>query len=298
MKQLPLPGILPPDSLKQQVVNVASVRQYSPFRYPGGKTWLVPLARTWLQGRGEKPNVLVEPFAGGAIIGLTAAFENLAAHVLLVELDEQVAAVWQTIIKNGKANWLAEQIIRFEMTRTRTESLLSRANVSLEERALQTIIKNRINRGGILAKGAGKLKTGENGQGILSRWYPETLKRRILDIDAIRDHLTFVYGDGLAVIDSYSQQPDAVFFIDPPYTASAQKPGARLYNCWELDHEYLFTLMAACAGDFLMTYDNQPEIRALAAQHNFDCETIPMKNTHHTQRLELLISRDLDWLRR
>ena len=29
-------------------VNVASVPQRSPFRYPGGKTWLVPYVRSWL----------------------------------------------------------------------------------------------------------------------------------------------------------------------------------------------------------------------------------------------------------
>lgn len=28
-----------------KVVNVASVPQRSPFRYPGGKTWLVPVVR-------------------------------------------------------------------------------------------------------------------------------------------------------------------------------------------------------------------------------------------------------------
>ena len=27
---------------RRRVVNVASVKQRSPFRYPGGKTWLVP----------------------------------------------------------------------------------------------------------------------------------------------------------------------------------------------------------------------------------------------------------------
>lgn len=31
-----------------RVVNVASVPQRSPFRYPGGKTWLVPYVRLWL----------------------------------------------------------------------------------------------------------------------------------------------------------------------------------------------------------------------------------------------------------
>ena len=31
-----------------QIVNVASVPHRSPFRYPGGKTWLAPRVRQWL----------------------------------------------------------------------------------------------------------------------------------------------------------------------------------------------------------------------------------------------------------
>ena len=30
------------------VVNVATVPHRSPFRYPGGKTWLVPFIRHWV----------------------------------------------------------------------------------------------------------------------------------------------------------------------------------------------------------------------------------------------------------
>jgi DNA adenine methylase len=48
--------------------------------------------------------VLVEPFASGAIVGLTAAF-GLAEHVVLVERDAGIAAVWQTILA-GQAQWL------------------------------------------------------------------------------------------------------------------------------------------------------------------------------------------------
>ncbi|MDQ3584451.1 MAG: DNA adenine methylase [Acidobacteriota bacterium] len=61
-----------------QVVNVAAVPQRSPFRYPGGKTWLVPRIRQWLK---QRPAEFIEPFAGGGIVGLTVAAENLAAHV-------------------------------------------------------------------------------------------------------------------------------------------------------------------------------------------------------------------------
>jgi DNA adenine methylase len=60
----------------------------------------------------------------------------------------------------------------------------------LESLAFATIIKNRVNRGGILANGASFIKNGENGKGITSRWYPETLRRRILAIAQVNQCLT------------------------------------------------------------------------------------------------------------
>ena len=69
------------------IVNVASVPQRSPFRYPGGKTWLVPHIRQWFGHMSTKPTHLIEPFAGGGIVGLTVAFESLAEHVTLVEME-------------------------------------------------------------------------------------------------------------------------------------------------------------------------------------------------------------------
>src|SRR5271154_663015 len=90
---------------RERPVNVASVPQRSPFRYPGGKTWLVPLFRRWISSLPTRPSILIEPFAGGGIISMTAAFERLADHVVMVELDEQIAAVWKTIL-DGDAEWL------------------------------------------------------------------------------------------------------------------------------------------------------------------------------------------------
>ena len=86
------------DNADAQVVNVASVPQRSPFRYPGGKTWFIPRLRQWLYSLSATPTLLVEPFAGGGIVALTTAFERLAQSVLLVELDAEVAAVWQTVV--------------------------------------------------------------------------------------------------------------------------------------------------------------------------------------------------------
>ncbi|MBN1284250.1 MAG: DNA adenine methylase [Anaerolineae bacterium] len=278
-----------------QVVNVATVPHRSPFRYPGGKTWLVPYIRQWLASLPAKPVEFFEPFAGGAIVGLTVAFERYADHVTLVELDEQVAAVWQTIL-GGEGEWLAEQIASFELTRENVEACLTEPADVLREKAFQTILMNRVNRGGIMAHGAGRMKHGD-GKGMASRWYPKTLKKRILGITYGRDRITFVKGDGLEMLRRQAHRTDAVFFIDPPYTAGGKSAGSRLYNHSEIDHEELFAVANTLEGDFLMTYDNNEEVQALAQKHGFDMQPIAMKNTHNAKMTELLVGRDLDWIR-
>ncbi len=278
-----------------QITNVSSVPQRSPFRYPGGKTWLVPRIRQWLNSLPNVAQEFIEPFAGGGIVSLTVAFEKLANHVTMVELDDQVAAVWQTILSED-AEWLAEEIIKFEMTADAVREILSNEPHSLKQKAFQTIVKNRVNRGGILAPGAGMIKQGEKGKGLKSRWYPETLKRRILQIAEIRDRITFIPGDGLEIITHNIHLHNVVFFIDPPYTAAGKKAGHRLYQYAQLNHEKLFQLASQMAGDFLMTYDESQAVKAWANLHRFDWQTVAMKNTHHAKMTELLVGRNLDWL--
>ena len=224
-------------------------------------------------------------------MSLTAAFEKLTKSVTLVERDEEVAAVWRTILSKD-AGWLAERIATFKITTASAGAILEKNIVSTRERAFATILKNRVNHGGILAPGAGLLKHGENGKGLLSRWYPQTLKKRILAIALVNDRINFIEGDAFKVMEENSRRRDVIFFIDPPYT----KAGRRLYRYSEIDHPALFELAARCAGDFLLTYDDAAEIRALPDRHNFAVRTVAMKSTHHEKKMELLISRNLGWL--
>lgn len=242
------------------------------------------------------PMEFVEPFAGGAIVSLTVAFENLAQHVTMVELDESVSAVWQVILE-GDAENLADKISTFVMTSENLDAELNIKPVTRQRLAFQTILRNRVNHGGILAPGSGKLKYGENGKGVLSRWYPQTLRQRILDIMKVRERISFINGDGFDVLRKMAHRADAVFFIDPPYTAGGKKAGSRLYRHYEIDHDALFHLAASLVGDFLMTYDNAHELHTLAEKYGFDTEVVAMKNTHHAEMTELLIGRNLDWAR-
>ncbi len=280
---------------KQKVVNVASVPQRSPFRYPGGKTWFVPRLREWLLSQATRPAILVEPFAGGAISSLTAVCEGIVPKALMVELDDEIASVWKVIVE-GESEWLARRILGFEMNRENAIAELQKEPQDFREVAFKTIIKNRTFHGGILAAGAGFIKSGEAGKGILSRWYPLTLAKRIRAIDKIRSRIEFRHADGFSVLDEHRNKIDSVFFIDPPYTAGGKKAGKRLYTHYALDHDMLFQKCMSLKGDFIMTYDNAPEVSKLAEKYGLQAKPITMKNTHHAKMAELVIGRDLSWM--
>ena len=276
-------------------VNVASVPQRSPFRYPGGKTWFVPTFKRWLACKYLKPTVLVEPFAGGGIISLTALFENLAKKAVMVEMDDEIAAFWECIV-NGEAEWIANKILSFDLTKDAVLRECKKTPRTQKGKAFQTILKNRTLHGGILAKGSRLLKYGENGKGIRSRWYPRTLARRLLNLNYVVDRIDFRHDDGLKVMQEFAPNQSAVYFIDPPYTAGGKKAGKRLYKHYMLDHDRLFTVCESLKGDFLMTYDNAEEVKWMAMRHGFQMRLIPMTNTHHATIEELIISKDLSWM--
>ena len=274
----------------RSIVNVASVPQRSPFRYPGGKTWLIPTVRRWLKQESKKRIELIEPFAGGGIVSLTAAFEDLAGKISMVEMDEEVAAVWEVIL-NGKNEWLAEKIYAFDLTIENVKSELEKPKKTLQDVAFCTVLKNRIFHGGILAKGSGLIKSGENGKGIASRWYPKTLRDRILAISHVSQKITFAKGDAFKVIERNLNNTSAYFFIDPPYTIA----GRRLYSHFEIDHVRLFDLTSQLEGKFMLTYDDTSEIRELADKFGLQYRTIRMKTTHHLEKRELIISDNFRW---
>ena len=272
-------------------VNVAQVAQLSPLRYPGGKTWLVPEIKAWMRSLPQRPRTMVEPFAGGAIAGLSIAAEHLADAVILVERDPAVAALWELVIHGSdlEADELFQKILRFDMTSDNVDIALSTYAMSLPTKAFATIVKNRVNRGGILAPGASRMKAGENGKGLKSRWYPETLVKRMRMIRSFRHRLQAISGDAFDLFPMMREEADTAWFVDPPYTASGKSAGNRLYVFSEIDHDRLFLEMSLCAGPVMMTYDDAPEVKALAKKYGFTVKQVPMKTTHHEVKNELLL---------
>ena len=186
---------------------------------------------------------------------------------------------------------LKSRIEKFKCTDGDARALLSTTPVDEIGLAFQTIVRNRVQRGGILAPGAGLMKSGENGKGISSRWYAGTLTKRIDAIRRLCPRLRFTMGDAFETIDTHRDHESAFWFVDPPYTVAGKRAGSRLYSHSQIDHERLFRELASVKGQVMLTYDDTPDVLALAAEFGFTARKIPMRNTHNRVMREVVLTR-------
>ncbi len=248
---------------------------------------MIPHIREWLSV--VRPDVLIEPFAGGGIVSLTAIMEGLADRVVMAEVDHDVAAFWHAALDH--TNELIERVHSFQPTRENIQVLERAAPQTVAEHGFRTLVLNRTRRGGILAAGAALTKNGENGAGVSSRWYPETLVARLRAIGVYASRIAFTEGDGMQLIEeTLKSEQRASVFADPPYTVGGKRAGARLYNHNDIDHAELFRKLAGHKADFLMTYDCAPEVQELTAQWQFSAVQVEMKNGHNNHMTELIIT--------
>lgn len=262
---------------------------WSPLRYPGGKRALLPYTQAWLKNLPHPPEHLVEAFAGGAGVGLTALATGLIDHLTLVELDPDVANLWQVVFSDSGED-LADYISTVT-TPAAAHCLMQLPCVDELDRALHTLIHNRLSFNGIRAAGAGMLGTPNGAPASSWSFNPTTLAKRIRALTARRDDVTVIPDDALAVLPSFATAKGTAFYLDPPYSAAGNF-ASRLYPHWRLNHQRLMKVASELEGPFLLSHQDAPVVRRLASKHGFGlAEVTPVRQTR-----ELLMSRDLRWL--
>jgi DNA adenine methylase len=261
----------------------------SPFRYPGGKSWLRRKVLDWIS-IGDRPELFLEPFAGGASVSLAVAELNAADHVLIVERDPEVATVWRVVLSS---DWhkLVRAVRHFKVSRKSVKNVLEERGSDPIEIAFRCLLKNRVSRSGILAGGAGILRSGEDGKGLNSRWYPETIAKRIELIHGLSPKITFEEGDGLSSIRRLASSKRTAIYVDPPYTSATEDPGQRLYRFHELDHSDLLSTLSKVKGRCLISYRASSQIRILANRFGLRVSRVRMRTAHHRTRYELLLTK-------
>ncbi|MGA8355612.1 MAG: DNA adenine methylase [Solirubrobacteraceae bacterium] len=84
-----------------------------PLRRPGGKRQLAPYVSAALAENDLRPDLFVEPYAGGASVALELLHFDLVDRVVLGDRGPLTTALWQTVVDD--VDWLCEQVDRIEL---------------------------------------------------------------------------------------------------------------------------------------------------------------------------------------
>lgn len=200
-------------------------RFISPFRYPGGKSWLCSKFEGLVRDLYPKGlDNIIEPFCGGASISLNAVVKGLAKMAFINDIDKELFAFWHALVNEETGGAyrgiiaLLEEEIDYPLTKEGEPYLLA-------EKAFDTLLKSRTSFTGGIKKDAGNIGAGH------SRYKPKTLIERLKKIRKKADNIhafNFGYDEFLEKIFELEcvREKKNLIYADPPYPTA----GERLYT--------------------------------------------------------------------
>jgi DNA adenine methylase len=239
----------------------------SPLRYPGGKAKLASLAGSLILTNRLGDGHYVEPYAGGASVGLSLLVNEYVSHVHLNDLDRSIFAFWHCVLND--TDRLCRRIETATLStiawRRQRAHQRNQKNLSLDRLGFSTLYLNRTNRSGIINSGGIIGGVSQRGKWKLdARFYRDTLIRRVRTIAAYRDRITLSNLDAMTFLKRMIPRlpSQTLLYLDPPYYVKGKR---RLYaNFYEhSDHAKIAALLAKCKLPWIVSYDNVNEIRSL-----------------------------------
>jgi DNA adenine methylase len=257
----------------RQRIEAVSIAQYA-----GRKQWFLPHAFRYFQS--HPCQTLIEPFAGSGVVGLSLLHAGVIERLVLVEKDERLVCMHEGILNDPT---LIDRYAAFECTKESVRHLFR-----TERTAFRYLVQTRCcNR----AKFDGGLRSN-----LSERLCKEMVIRNILRVQAMRDRITVIYGDGLEVIRQHLGDPSVGCFADPAYTSEQKGGGHRLYRhrfAGRQNHHRLFSLLSRWRDAWLLTEDNCRTVRRLARAYRFSFKRVHMNGSENKRRTELMIWRKL-----
>ncbi|MDR1086385.1 MAG: DNA adenine methylase [Deltaproteobacteria bacterium] len=127
---------------------------YSPLRYPGGKSKLVPFVKLLITKAHSECSTYIEPFAGGAGIALALLLEGVVEKITVNDYDKAIYSVWRAI--KSEPLKLIKLIIETPIDINEWHKQRNIYNCTRGysvELAFAALFLNRVNRSGIITGG-------------------------------------------------------------------------------------------------------------------------------------------------
>lgn len=264
---------------------------YYILRSPGSKCWFIRHARNFLRGQ-QRPNVIVEPFAGSAVVSLTLMSHGFANRVVLAERNPSLRTYWETALGDAMfARRVFEWAYRARAQRPDRQSEFVAESIRRmgDDDPLCILLRTLMAFNGIV-----KGRSSVGSVRPLRNWLPLTLDTSLALLYEARQRIE-LFSDGFDALER-ADGPDTYAFVDPPYTTGKNSPGHKLYEETEIDHQALLQLLGRRRGTWQLTAELCPDMlmhldRASSVLGPIQKHRARMRNSHGHTKVELVISK-------
>ena len=240
---------------------------FTPLRYPGGKAKLAAYVKSLLKENRLLDGEYVEPYAGGAAIGLELLFHEYVSMIHINDVSRPVHAFWKSVLQHTEE--MCRLVLKTPLTVAQWDKqkrvLANPREHGKVELGFATFFINRTNRSGILNGGiiGGRDQTGP--WKIDARYNAKELVRRIESIASLRSRIKLTRQDALKFLQrGVTRWPEqTLIYLDPPYYVK----GRDLYHDFYEpdDHAKIasFIRRSIVRQRWIVSYDNVKPIRDL-----------------------------------
>jgi len=236
---------------------------YSPLRYPGGKTKMLPIIKSMIE-KSNHSRIYVEPFAGGAGVALGLLFDGCVNGIIINDFDKSIYSIWRAILTESERliQLIKNTPISIDEWRRQKSIYLNENKKYSLELGFAALYLNRTNRSGILKAGPiGGFN--QNGNYLIdARFKKKELIRKIEKIASYKNKIKlYNYEISTFIKNIIPKYENSVIYFDPPYF----KNGKDLYKNFftQKDHERLCKQIRSLSNDWIVSYDNEDYIKSL-----------------------------------
>ena len=243
------------------------------IRYPGSKAKLITAIMRWfppdVYGRMFNQSVSYEyrePFFGAGAVGFEL-LKRLPSRcaVWLNDKDTSMAALWRAVAEQPKE--LCDLINAVEPSAElfyRLKDEDGRTDLPLCSIAVRKLALHRLSYSGLGYMSGGPLGGREQSSeyNVDCRWNPETMRAEVNRLHKLLRQFDDVRITSLDFSELVSDAPtDCFTYMDPPYYEKG--PQLYRYSMDQEDHAVLAMLLRKCRSEWVLSYDDHPEVRRL-----------------------------------
>jgi DNA adenine methylase len=239
---------------------------YSPLRYPGGKGKVADYFKQVYKHNLLYGGTYVEPYAGGACVGLSLLFNEYASRIIINDIDKSIYSFWHSVLNNTEKLCKLIRDTPVTISSWEKQKLIqkNKKKCGLLSLGFSTFFLNRTNRSGIIRGGVigGRQQNGK--WKIDARYNKADLINRIEKIAEYKDKIELYNQDAIQLVRSLKKRfsSKVLFYFDPPYYVKGKDLYLNFYQ--DKDHKQIADEIGRLKKQkWIITYDSVQVIKQL-----------------------------------